>query len=182
MLRMYLGPPLTKKGKFPQAQVGDLLVEKVRPREIRMTSNREVFDKERKLPDGQTAFTISAQPLGDWGGVARALLKTGLELVALDHGRERACAAEFDAARRFVLEGGEFRSFLIVPPNAVGTSGQIQVSTWMHLPYKPVQFDFFGLHFEITLCEVDREMPVEQAAGSGVTLIPLYGAGKPITP
>jgi hypothetical protein len=157
--------PFTKKGQFPVARLGDLTLEKVAPRGLRLTSKH-----------GQSPMTTESQPDGsvrfrldlslrhrDPKTIARAAFKIGLGLVAHDAGVEGALDARYDAARAFVRSGEPIATHLVIP-----TTGKPHpaLQTWW-LPADqgtPMILDLFGLLLVFNLESAPIELPPEVPA------------------
>jgi hypothetical protein len=161
---MYL--PLTKKGKFPKAMLGDTIVEKTAPRHLRMTSknDRPPTDFERQ-PDGTVRLHEHFEMRNpDPILLARALFKIALGLVAHDAGGEAALDPRYDPARAFILDGTPISTYLVMPASSKPSP---EVSTW----WQPldgataVLLNLFGLHFAFGLepaqLEVRPDLPRE---------------------
>ena len=176
--------PLTKKGKFPRAELGDLMVEKTAPRRLVVSrkDGRDPFEDVQIMPDGQTRFSLRGGGRPDWREIARALAKIGLEYVAFDEGHGRACAPEFDAVRRFILDGTDFRSYLVIRANDLKPTGEVRTTRVPGAGEHFVEVVIFGIPFGVTLQEIDIALPVpvEQLAAAGAVLIPLCGEPRPI--
>jgi hypothetical protein len=176
--------PLTRKGKFPRAELGDLIVEKTAPRRlvVSRTDGRDPFEDVQITPDGGTRFSLRGGTRPDWREIARALAKIGLEYVAFDEGHERACAPEFDAVRRFILDGSDFRSYLVIRTNDMKPTGEVRTTRIPGAGEHFVEVVIFGIPFGITLQEIDMALPIpeEQLAAAGAVLIPLCGEPRPI--
>lgn len=158
---------LTKKGKFPRADLREFVVEKMKPRELRFISRsgRDVFEKE-KLPDGSIHLTIKAtgrRPL-DIPRLGRSLFKIGLGLVAHDQGPEYACDGRFDAARNFIRGSGVMPNYLLISKNAIPCP---MIKTfWQSFDGATVVIlNFFGICFafnlETTPFKIPDEMPTD---------------------
>lgn len=73
-------------------------------------------------PDG-FKFKLEKRGVGEkhWSLISRALMKIGLELVCLDHGRKRAMSPEFDIPRRIVRDG-RHEGVVIMPAPRIGST------------------------------------------------------------
>jgi hypothetical protein len=145
--------PLTKKGKFPRADVGEVKIQKTKPREISFhsTSGKPVFAEEL-LPNGRVELTMSYRGSHAFNPVplARSLFKIGLGLVALGAGLERACGSEFDAARNFVLNGGGFSNHLLI--TSKGVPNESFICAWKDVGSTTiVVLNIFGVEFAFNL-------------------------------
>lgn len=172
--------PLTKKGKFPRAEIGPLTIEKTAPRRLRIEreDGAEPFEDIEELPDGQVRFSVRSRgQRADWRRIARALMKIALELVAFYSGHERAFAAEFDAARRFILEDVDFRNYLGIRTASFTPEGQVHAQRFSSGDQDAVQIVIYGVAFWVSLKECDMTIPVpeELLVGSGVALMSLCG-------
>ncbi|MFI5181101.1 MAG: HNH endonuclease [Thermoanaerobaculia bacterium] len=176
--------PLTKKGKFPRGEAGPLVFEKKEPRRIVVSrkDGRNPFEDIRSTPDGQTRFTLKGGERPGWRQIARALAKIALEYVAFDEGHERACSPEFDAVRRFILDGSDFRSYLGFRTIEVKPEATVRIQSFPGAADHLVEVVVFGIPFFITLREIDVAIPVPEAdlAAAGAVLIPLSGEPRPI--
>jgi hypothetical protein len=146
MLRAVYGP-MTKKGKFPKAQLRDIDIERTAPRHVRVTqkSGRPMAPPIEQ-EDGSVRFTLTGtgRRTADPILLGRALYKIALGLVAHDAGPEVALDPRYDAARAFVVSGQRIASHLAMVSSAK-PSGQIR--TWW-LPSDSgtaVILSFFGL-------------------------------------
>lgn len=174
---MYL--PITKKGKFPSIRVGGLTVEKKAPRAIRIEANASTNSISNRcdLPDGQVGFTLRIGSKPDWKLVARALYKIALELVALKQGHGRALAAEYDAARCFVLGVAEFQGHLIIKTEGV-PNAEATVTYWEAKEATPFEIRIFGTCFGLNLREGTQEIDERALREVGAVAVPLFGTGK----
>ncbi len=153
MLRTMYGP-LTKKGKFPSAQLGNIDIVKMAPRELRITSKTKdaTITPTEHLDDGTVRFSIRGKGRKPFDPVplARALFKVGLGLVAHHAGPEVALESRYDQARGFVLSADPMPNHLIMSTTC---TPHATISTWC----KPsdgstiVGLDIFGLHFGLNL-------------------------------
>ncbi|MGK2852272.1 MAG: hypothetical protein ACSLFN_15380 [Candidatus Limnocylindrales bacterium] len=155
---MYL--PLTKKGKFPRATLGDITIEKTAPRHLRMTvgQDRPPTDFDRQ-PDGTVRFQEHFEMRNrDPIVLARALFKIGLGLVAHDAGADVALDSRYDAARAFILNGKPIATHLLMPTTSKPSP---VVRTWWQ-PFDgatAVILDLFGLIFAFGLEPAPLELP-----------------------
>jgi hypothetical protein len=152
MLRTVYGP-LTKKGKFPSARLGDFNLAKVAPRELRMTSKtkRAAMTTEH-LDDGTVRLSIKAKGRKPFDPVplARALFKVGLGLVAHYAGPEVALESRYDPARGFVLSAEPMPNHLVI---TTACTPHATISTWC-MPTDEstvVGLDIFGVAFAFNL-------------------------------
>jgi hypothetical protein len=177
--RLYL-LPFNKKGRFPSARIGKLRIEKVKPRVITVkdVTGADPFRDLRQLDDGRFAFTLNAGPVKpDWRRLARGLIKIALELLALKQGRARACSPDFDMARRFVLTGEDFQSYLIFPDRTFTPNGKIHTE-W--LPNgSAFLFNIFGVRMIVSLSGETPRIDVATAVRDGIVVIPLFGDSLP---
>jgi hypothetical protein len=155
--------PLTKKGKFPKAELPGLDVEKVAPREIRFRDKTgRAVTPPVVQPDGTVAFQVHIagrkrrSPLI----IARALVKIALGLVARDAGRDAALHARYDVARGFVLHGLPIGTHLLLP-SVVKPSGSLRTYWQAYDNSTPVVLEFFGLPFAFNLEPVPAAVPAE---------------------
>ncbi len=108
----------TKQGKLPEVSLGDITIKRTDPLNVTWIANpgSDAIRAGKQCPDGTTELHMhtSLPKRFDEVLVARALCKIGLAAVALDFGHEYACSNRFDAARRFICKGGEFRNNLLI--------------------------------------------------------------------
>jgi hypothetical protein len=145
--------PLTKKGKFPRAEFRDFVLEKTKPRVIRITNKTKKDALTRdNLPDGSFKLSLNfntRRPV-DILRLARALFKIGLGLVSYDRGIEFACDKRFDPERRFIRGEGAMPNHLVIsmiadPTLSIGTFWQSLESA------TPVGVEIFGVSFAFNL-------------------------------
>ncbi|MDY0341217.1 MAG: HNH endonuclease [Coriobacteriia bacterium] len=153
--------PLTKKGKFPTADLREFRLEKTKPREVRLISKGdEGWLTVTEQEDGQTRFSIKTQgrkPV-DAQMLGRALFKIGLGLVAHDHGADYACDSRFDAARSFIRgDSGMPNSLLIL--NRVTPSPRIAAMWYPEPNATPVAIEIYGIWFGFNLEPHDFSPP-----------------------
>ena len=165
MLRAIYGP-MTKKGKFPKAELRDIDIERTAPRHIRV---RKKTGRPMQAPteeaDGSVRFSITGtgRRPADPVLLGRALYKVALGLVAHDAGPEAALDPRYDAARAFVLTGQPIGAYLVMVSTAK-PSGQIR--TW----WQPsdsgtlVALNFFGLQVGVSL-EPSPSRPPDEIEG-----------------
>jgi hypothetical protein len=144
--------PLTKKGKFPRADLGDVIIERTKPRHIRYVSKtgRRVF-AETKLPDGRVHLSSnfrSRKPV-DMLATARAIFKIALGVVAYDAGVEFACGERFNPARAFIRGEGTMPNHLIMP-RTVTPAPEITTS-WDPVAPTAVLISIFGVAFIVNI-------------------------------
>ena len=172
--------PFNKKGKFPSLRIGNLKIEKVKPRVIRVNdvTGADPFVDLRQLGDGTFRFTLKPGPVKpDWRRLARALVKIALEFIVLKQGRDRACSLEFDMARRFVVMGNDFQSYLIFPDKDFIPNGTIHTE-W--LPNgSAFLFNIFGVRMAISLSGQTPPIDASAAIADGIVVIPLFGESLP---
>jgi hypothetical protein len=145
--------PLTKKGKFPHADLREFKLEKIKPRHLRITNKtkKDVLIMEEH-PDGTLRGSmnfLSRRPV-DMLRVARALFKIGLGMVAFDEGVSVACSDRFDAARAFVRGEGNIPNHLLVLRNGKPT-GSVSAAWQSFGGATGVELDFYGVRFVINL-------------------------------
>jgi hypothetical protein len=170
MLRTIHGP-MTKKGKFQRARLRDFDMEKVAPREIRVTyrTGTPVPKPPEPEPDGTVRFSIQGKGRSPFTPVplARALFKIGLGLIAWQAGPDAALDPRYDRARQFVLTGGFFPNHLVMSTTAKPNA---QVSTfWQPTEQETiVVLQFYGLTFvfnlQATQFGIPPDLPIEGAA------------------
>ena len=165
MLRALYGP-MTKKGKFPKAQLRDIDIERTAPRHVRVTqkSGRPMAPPVAQ-EDGSVRFSVTGtgRKPADPMLLGRALYKIALGLVAHDAGPESALDPRYDAARAFVVSGQPIGAHLMMVSSAK-PGGQIR--TWW-LPSDSgtiVGLDFFGLQVGFSL-EPSPARPPDQVEG-----------------
>lgn len=155
--------PLTKKGKFPRADLRDFTIEKVKPRVIRYTSkSRKPVFTAKPQKDGTVAISanIALRRPADIVSLARAVFKIALGVVAFDAGTELACDTRFNAARGFIRgERGMANHFLMlrnpVPSSTIATQ-------WYRESRTVVMVDIFGVRFAVNL--EDRPLAIPTSA------------------
>jgi hypothetical protein len=162
MLRTMYGP-LTKKGRFPSARLGNIDMEKVAPRELRMTPKaKRAVTAPEQLDDGTVRFSIKAKGRKPFDPVplARALFKVGLGLVAHHAGPEVALESRYDRARAFVLSGEPMPNYLVM--STTGTPCAT-ISTWCNPTDEStvVGLDIFGLRFAFDLAATPFELDLQ---------------------
>lgn len=169
MLRTMYGP-MTKKGKFPRAHLGNFDMAKVAPREIRLTykSGAQAPRPPEPEADGTVRFSIQGKGRKRFEPVplARALFKIGLGLVAWQAGPDAALDPIYDRARQFVMTGEPIANHLVV----LATNPNAQISTFW-LPAEEntiVVLRFFGLAFAFNLQAtpfgLPPDLPIEGAS------------------
>jgi hypothetical protein len=148
---LYLGHD--KRGRLPRAEFEGLVLERTAPRHI-VVKTPEGSDRFTFLEDedGTVRFSIKVREATPWdiGGVARALYKAALGLVALERGHEYACESRFDAARAFIRGEAGFDNWLLVSKQ-VQPADQIEA---LRLPIEPGSvflFDIYGVRFVLNL-------------------------------
>jgi hypothetical protein len=152
MLRTMYGP-LTKKGRFPSARLGNLDIVKVASRELRMTlKTPSAVTTTEHLEDGTVRFSIKGKGRKRFDPVplARALFKVGLGLVAHHAGPEVALESRYDQARGFVMSGMPMPNHLVI--STTGTP-HATISTWCNPTDEStvVGLDIFGVAFAFNL-------------------------------
>lgn len=145
--------PLTKSGKFPRSDFGDYSLQKVRPREMLVTSRARTGSPAwEELPDGRVRLSLTTKtrrPV-DARRLGRALFKIGLGLVAHDKGPQYACEARFNAARDFIFGRAAMPNHLIVPRKA--TPNAQVAAIWQTVgDATVVVLNFFGVAFNFNL-------------------------------
>ncbi len=179
--------PFTKKGKLPHARVGALSFEKRFPRVIRIQSgsNKNVFADPKPLPDGMVGHTLRMEVKANWRQLARAFFRMALNVIAFRQGRERACAPEFDAARRFILEDQDFQGYFIIASQGKPTP-EVQVRVQDAPAATLVTLSVYGVYGELNLQETPLSGDVteiaREAAEKGFGMIPLFGEPVPLVP
>lgn len=184
LLRVTVGPPLTKKGKFPKADFPHFSMEKTSPRNIRLNvkGKKDPVSPVQKHPDGTVSFQIQVEdPCPDYKGVGRALMKIALGMVAFDCGPERACDSVFDPVRSFIQGTGEFQNnFLMRPPRTPPKPEII-----CRLIDNEIGTAFFaviyGVEFAISLREQPRFELDDELRKFGAVAIPLHGSVPVLT-
>lgn len=157
--------PLTKSGKFPRSEFGHYTLQKVRPREILITSATQADSPAwEELPDGRVRWSLTTKSRApvDLRRLGRALFKIGLGLVAHDEGPDRAIEARFDGARDFIFGRAMMPNHLVVPCKV--TPDSRVAAAWQPLDDATVVvLSFFGVAFmfnlESTPFGLTREYP-----------------------
>jgi hypothetical protein len=165
MLRPVYGP-LTKKGKFPSARLGDVDLVKVAPREVRiLPKTKQSSSPIEHLDDGTVRFCITGKGRKPFDPMplARALFKVGLGLVAHDAGPEVAREARYDRARAFVLAADTAEP---IPNHLIMSTTctpHATISTWC-IPSDGstiIGLDIFGLCFGFNLEATPFGLPAD---------------------
>lgn len=170
----------TKDGRLPETRLGEITIKRTDPLNVSWIADpgSDAIKVRKVRDDGVTELSIkttSAKPF-DERLLARALCKIGLAAVALDFGQEYACSRRFDAARRFILEGGDFKNNLLL-------------CTWMtmrtdiHLRYDhgpdiqgtPMGFSIYGVGLMMNLEEKPKASVTPLLKQLGFISFPLYG-------
>ena len=169
MLRtMYV--PLTKKGRFPRAELREYDIRKTEPRNIHINAKRAqpapVFEE---TEDGTVRWTMKSQSKRRFDPLelARPLFKIALGLVAHQVGPEAALDARYDPARAFVSGKCRFPGYLVVPTQH--TPGP-EIRTWWQ-PFNGatgVAISIFGLQFSFGIEPITEPIPAipEELAGT----------------
>jgi len=179
--------PFTKKGKLPDARIGQLSLRKRFPRVIRIQrgSNRAVFTDPKPLPDGMVGHTLRMEVKANWRQLARAFFRMALNVIAFRQGRDRACAPEFDAARRFILGDQDFQGYFIIASQGKPTP-EVQVRVQDAPAATLVALSVYGVYGEMNLQETPLSGDVmeiaREAAEKGFGMIPLFGEPVPLVP
>ena len=170
MLRTIHGP-MTKKGKFQRARLRDFDMEKVAPREIRVTykTGTPVPKPPEPEPDGTVRFSIQGKGRSRFTPVplARALFKIGLGLIAWQAGPDAALDPRYDRARQFVLRGTPLPNHLVI---STSNKPNAQISTfWLPTEQETiVALSLFGLTFvfnlQATPFGLPPDLPIDGAA------------------
>lgn len=172
--------PLTKRGKFPRAEFRDFSIERLKPRELRITSKSNPKSVSMKnLPDGTVRWSLKAvgRKKSDVSTLGRSLFKIGLGLVAHDKGPDYACDARFDAARNFIFGRDAMPNHLWMSKKAQPTG---RISTlWQSVDDKTiVVLDFYGVCFAFNLEPTDIALP----ADAPTDLVQAYWLGTDSAP
>ena len=124
LLRVFMGTA-NKQGRLPVARFGPFHIERTSPNSLRLTSysGPKGMPRETPLPGGSVHFKIEGSSKFDHITVARALFKIALGVIAIEQGRAAALDSRYDAARRFVVEGGTFPNKLVLFRNSVPNPG-----------------------------------------------------------
>jgi hypothetical protein len=145
----------TKKGKLPKADFGNATMERTHPRHIQFVAKggSKIITDETKLEDGSVTFKVQLEGKANSNPIilARALYKIGLGMVALDKGQEYACLSKFDAARRFILRGGDAPNRLLFR-KTITPEPQIVVTSYLDLAEgTTVGMSIYGMMFMLNL-------------------------------
>jgi hypothetical protein len=168
MLRTFY-VPLTKKGKFPKADLREYDIEKTEPRAIKfMAKGGRPAPEFQEAEDGTVRWTFTTQSRRPFDPLelARPLFKIALGLVAHDAGPDVALEARYDAARAFIAGDSGFSGYLLVTTqNKPGPS----IRTWWQ-PFEGatiVAISLFGLQFGFSLEPSTSPFPAipEELAG-----------------
>ncbi|MES2210073.1 MAG: HNH endonuclease [Chloroflexota bacterium] len=158
-----LALPLTKKGKFPKAELPGLVIEKVAPREIRLRDKTgRAVTAPVVQPDGTVGFQahFTGRKTHSPTILARALFKIGLGLVARDAGREAALDPRFDPAWAFIREGQPVGTHLLMP-SKIKPNGRLRTYWQPFDTSTPVVLEIFGVVFAFNLEPVPAVLPPE---------------------
>ena len=170
----------TKKGKLPEARLGNLTMKRTDPLNVSWIADpdSDAIRVGKQLPDGMTQlhFKDTLPKRFDDTIVARALCKIGLAAVALDFGHEYVLTSRFDAARRFIQEGGEFRNNLLICKwMTMRTDIRMQYN---HLPAVPgtvMMHQIYGVMLIMNLEEQPKLKLNPDLRSAGFVSFPLCG-------
>lgn len=150
---------VTKKGKAPRATFRGVDMTKAKPGHVHIAAKGGIdpVKNMNHLPDGSVAFKMeftSRKPF-DGVGVARALYKIGLELLAYDKGHDVACGPRYNEAREFVLRGGvAVNDVLLLTECTPGPRSVLEIA--VAEPGTFVSISIFGVRFLVNLERVPR--------------------------
>lgn len=166
----------TKEGKPPSARLQNMLIYKTRPGHLHIRPHDRTGEIRnlRKLPSGQTAFEfeVRGRPRFDGRGLARALYKIGLEMVAFDVNPAAALDPRYDDARAFVLEGD-------VPVNDVLVLTKCKPTPTSIVSWQPGQIgtglalSIFGVVFLVNLEREPHLTLSDELRGAGFVVLPI---------
>lgn len=108
--------PHTKDGSLPKANFQNMTLERTSPTHIKVVAKDKTGTVQNKTPIGDDWYSFSLNMRGkpvtqkSIKILGRALFKIALGIIALSQGREQACNAKYDAARKFILGKSEFNN------------------------------------------------------------------------
>ncbi|MYB59056.1 MAG: HNH endonuclease [Gemmatimonadetes bacterium] len=113
----------TKAGKLPTARFQDAVIEKIRPRELKILSQTNTNQMQvTELDDGTFRGSLSLSNCKfSPKDIGRALYKIALGFIAFDYGQDTACHPKFDAARKFITTGTDAPNGLLIQLESIPT-------------------------------------------------------------
>lgn len=115
--------PFTKDGSLPKANFQNMTMERTSPNHIHIVPKDKSGEIKNKKSLGNGWYSYSLEMRGkpvtqkSIKLLGRALLKIALGIVALSQGREYACSAKFETARKFILGKGNFNNNFFIKLN-----------------------------------------------------------------
>lgn len=106
----------TKDGSLPKANFQNMSIERTSLNHIKIVAKDKSGKIQNKTPLGDDWYSFSVNMRGrpvtqKFARIlGRALFKIALGIVALSQGREQACNAKYDSARKFILGNGIFNN------------------------------------------------------------------------
>jgi len=121
--------PHTKNGSLPKANFQNMTMERTSHNHIKIVLKDESGGIQNKAPLGDDWYSFSMNIRGKSVTqkfikmLGRALFKIALGIVALSQGREQACSARYDSARKFILGEGDFNNNFFIQNNGKPHAG-----------------------------------------------------------
>jgi hypothetical protein len=176
----------TKQGKLPEVRLGEITIRRTDPLNVSWIADpgSEAVRVVKQHPDGLTELSIRTKLAKrlDEVLVARALCKIGLGALAMDFGHAYACSSRFDAARRFIREGGEFRNNLLVRQWMTMRS-DMQLE-YYHVPEVPGTVMLHRIYGVLLLMNLEEEPKLQlnpDLRRVGFVSFPLFGKRRRTT-
>jgi hypothetical protein len=165
-----------KTGKFPSANFQNMEIEKIHPQKVIIKTRHNKYLKFRREGDlTHITGTFIGRKKFSPKIIARSLYKIALEIIAHTEGAEKALDTRYDKARKFILEGGDFKNYMAM--NTQINTEDVTIS----YHYQPLQqgsafgLGIFGLIFLFNL----EEDPVFRISAEveefGFKIYPLFG-------
>ena len=104
----------TKDGSLPKANFQNISMERTSPNHIKIVAKDKSGEIQNRTRVGDDWYSFSVNMNGRPVTqkfvrlLGRALFKIALGIIALSQGRDRACNAKYDSARKFILGNGTF--------------------------------------------------------------------------
>jgi len=115
--------PHTKDGSLPKANFQNMSMERTSPTHIKIVAKDDTGKLQNKIPLGDDWYSFSLNTRGkpvtqkSIRMLGRASFKIALGIVALSQGREHACSAKYDSARKFILGESNFNNNFFLKVN-----------------------------------------------------------------
>jgi hypothetical protein len=155
--------PHTKDGSLPKANFQNMTLERTSPTHIKVVAKDKSGTVQNKTPIGDDWYSFSLNMRGkpvtqkSIKILGRALFKIALGIIALSQGREQACNAKYDAARKFILGKSEFNNnFLMKIDGKPHAGGRITYEDFEEGTV--VAIDIMGIIF---LLNLEEKPPLE---------------------